>query len=91
MVLVFLTFDQIRINMASFSRETKLLFFIRLLIASIPACTGIPGGQSLLSYPSYTLLFLLLVFINLEELDPQLLTSLHCEDLCCSLLCVLLL
>ncbi|XP_070813793.1 coagulation factor VII [Chaetodon trifascialis] len=30
--------------MAAVSRETKQLFFLRLLIASIPACTGFPGG-----------------------------------------------
>ncbi|XP_059183965.1 coagulation factor VII [Centropristis striata] len=30
--------------MAAVSRETKRLFFIRLLIAFIPACTGLPGG-----------------------------------------------
>ncbi|XP_041822630.1 coagulation factor VII-like [Chelmon rostratus] len=30
--------------MASVGRETKQLFLLRLLIASIPACTGFPGG-----------------------------------------------
>ncbi|XP_073351486.1 coagulation factor VII [Pagrus major] len=30
--------------MASINGETKCLFFLRLLIASIPACTGFPGG-----------------------------------------------
>ncbi|XP_044200380.1 coagulation factor VII [Thunnus albacares] len=30
--------------MAFISRGTKRLFFLRLLIASIPACTGLPGG-----------------------------------------------
>ncbi|KAK2857214.1 hypothetical protein Q5P01_005949 [Channa striata] len=30
--------------MASVSRETKRLFFLQLLIALFPACTGLPGG-----------------------------------------------
>ncbi|XP_038581279.1 coagulation factor VII [Micropterus salmoides] len=37
--------------MASVSREKKLLFFLRLLIASIPACTGLPGGEVFLGRP----------------------------------------
>ncbi|XP_033471511.1 coagulation factor VII [Epinephelus lanceolatus] len=37
--------------MASVSRETRRLFFLRLLIASIPACTGLPGGDVFMSRP----------------------------------------
>ncbi|XP_070786829.1 coagulation factor VII [Enoplosus armatus] len=37
--------------MASVSRETKQLFFLRLLIASIPACTGLPGGGVFVNRP----------------------------------------
>ncbi|XP_044043527.1 coagulation factor VII [Siniperca chuatsi] len=37
--------------MASVGRETKRLFFLRLLIASIPACTGLPGGGVFVSRP----------------------------------------
>ncbi|KAM9835985.1 uncharacterized protein ACBR49_019659 [Aulostomus maculatus] len=39
-----LTFDQLRTNMAAFGGETKRLFFLRLLITCIPACTGLPEG-----------------------------------------------
>ncbi|XP_068612514.1 coagulation factor VII [Brachionichthys hirsutus] len=37
--------------MASVSSETKRLFFLRLLIASLPACTGLPGGEVFVSRP----------------------------------------
>ncbi|XP_070712024.1 coagulation factor VII [Pempheris klunzingeri] len=37
--------------MASSSRETRRLFLLRLLIASIPACTGFPGGGVFVSGP----------------------------------------
>ncbi|XP_068586770.1 coagulation factor VII [Cebidichthys violaceus] len=37
--------------MASISRETRRLFFLRLLIASIPACIGLPGGDVFVSRP----------------------------------------
>lgn len=47
--LVFLTFDRFRTNMASFSGRTKVFFFTGLLIAFIPACTGLLEGQSCLS------------------------------------------
>lgn len=84
MFFVFLTFDQFRTNMASVSRETKRLFFLRLLIASIPACTGLPGGQSSVSSP-----FLhssssssSSVFIHLK-IRP---TVVHFSPLCCNLL-----
>ncbi|XP_054479655.1 coagulation factor VII [Anoplopoma fimbria] len=37
--------------MASVSRETRRLFFLQLLIAFIPACTGLPGGGVFVSRP----------------------------------------
>ncbi|XP_042369119.1 coagulation factor VII [Plectropomus leopardus] len=37
--------------MASVSRQTRRLFFIRLLIASVPACTGLPGEGVFVSGP----------------------------------------
>lgn len=60
---LFLTFDQSRKKkeMASVNGETKCLFFLRLLIVSIPACTGFPGGQSPVSSTYSRLVFLLLL------------------------------
>lgn len=42
---VFLTFDQDRTNMASFSRGAKRLFFIKLFIITVPVCSGFLEGQ----------------------------------------------
>lgn len=63
----FVTFVQIRIKMATTSRHTKPLFFLGLLLASLPACIGLPEGQSSTFSTSSTLIYLCPVFLFLIE------------------------